>query len=61
MKKRLIVAALALAFVGSAAVTVFTHAAPRGLKCKQCPGNQCWVDCVNCCYITYGGDIVCYR
>jgi hypothetical protein len=61
MKKRLIVAVLALAFAGSTVVTVLTHAAPKCLRCNQCPGNYCWVDCANCCYITYGGDIVCFQ
>ncbi|HEU4930243.1 MAG TPA: hypothetical protein VFU38_10485 [Candidatus Krumholzibacteria bacterium] len=63
MKRKLIVGALSLLFVGSAALTALTHAAPQCLRCKKsdCPPGYCWVDCVNCCYITYGGDIVCFK
>jgi hypothetical protein len=63
MKKRLIVAALALAFAGSAAVTALTHAAPSCNRCKKesCPAGHCYVDCVGCCYRALGGAIVCYR
>jgi len=63
MKKRLIVGALALAFAGSVAVTALTHAAPTCLRCKKgaCPAGHCYVDCENCCYVNWGGTIVCYR
>ena len=64
MKKRLIVGALALLFVGSAAFTALTHAAPTCLRCSKknpCPPGHCYVDCENCCYINWGGTIVCYR
>lgn len=63
MRKRLIAGALTLAFVGSSAVTVLTHAAPSCNRCKKegCPAGHCYIDCVSCCYKALGGAIVCYK
>ena len=62
MKKRLMVGALALVFAGSVAVTALTHAATC-LRCKKntCPAGHCYVDCENCCFVNWSGNIVCYR
>jgi hypothetical protein len=63
MKKRFVIGALALLFVGSATVTAMTHAATC-LRCKKqqaCPPGHCYVDCENCCYVNWAGNTVCYR